>query len=62
MDNIQKRADDQAWDKKVNRRISDINDATEKGLSGEALAASPWLAYGPERRPAIRRRREWRGG
>ena len=39
MDDIQRRADDEAWDKKVNRRISNIKQAIEKGLSGEALAA-----------------------
>ena len=39
MDDIQNQTDDKAWDEKVNRRISDINRAIEKGLSGEALAA-----------------------
>ena len=39
MDDIQNQADDKGWDEKVNRRISDINRAIEKGLSGEALAA-----------------------
>jgi len=38
MDNIHKRADDEAWDKKANRRISEINQAIERGLSGEPLA------------------------
>ena len=39
MDDIQKRADNEAWDKKVDRRISDINRAIEKGTRGEGLAA-----------------------
>ena len=52
MDDIQKRADDEAWDKKVNRRISDINRAIEKGLSGEALAALHGLHMAPNDEPA----------
>ena len=47
MDDIPKRADDEAWDKKANRRISDINQAIEKGLSGEALAALHGLHIAP---------------
>jgi len=47
MDDIQRRADDEAWDKKVNCRISDINHAIEKGLSGEALAALHGLRLAP---------------
>jgi hypothetical protein len=43
MDDIHKRADDEA---------------IEKGLSGKALAALQWFAHGYERRGAIRRRRE----
>jgi len=39
MDDIQKRADDKAWDKKQDRRISDLNRKIESGLTGEALAA-----------------------
>jgi len=39
MDDIHKRADDEAWDKKVDRGISDLNRAIEKGTRGEALAA-----------------------
>jgi hypothetical protein len=39
MDDIQKRADDKAWDKKQDRRISDVNRKIESGLTGEALAA-----------------------
>jgi hypothetical protein len=31
MDDIQRRADDKAWDKKVDRRISDLNQAIEQG-------------------------------
>ena len=47
MDNIPKRADDEAWDKKANRRISDINQSIEKGLSGEALATLHGLHIAP---------------
>jgi hypothetical protein len=39
MDNIQKRADDKAWDEKQDRWISDANRKVERGLGGEALAA-----------------------
>ena len=39
MDDIQKRADDKAWDEKQNRRISDANRRIEDGVTGEALAA-----------------------
>jgi hypothetical protein len=39
MDDIQKRADDKAWDEKQDRWISDANRRIEDGLSGEALAA-----------------------
>ena len=39
MDDIQKRADDKAWDKKQDGRISDQNRKIESGLTGEALAA-----------------------
>ena len=39
MDDIQKRADDKAWDKKQDGRISDQNRKIESGLIGEALAA-----------------------
>jgi len=51
MDHIQRRADDEAWDKTVNRRISDINGAIEKGLSGEALAALHGLHIAPNDDP-----------
>ena len=39
MADIQRRADDKAWDIKVNRQISDIDRAIESGISGDALAA-----------------------
>jgi hypothetical protein len=39
MDDIQKRADDKAWDEKQDRWTSDANRRIEDGLSGEALAA-----------------------
>ena len=51
MDDIQKRADNQAWDQKVNRRISGINHAIEKGPSGEALAALHGLRMAPNDDP-----------
>ena len=51
MNDIRKRADDDAWDKKVNRQISDINQAIEKGLSGEALAALHGLQIAPKDEP-----------
>jgi hypothetical protein len=51
VDDIQKRADDEAWDKKVNRRISHIDRAIEKGLSGEALAAFHGLHMAPNDEP-----------
>ena len=51
MDDIQKRADNQAWDQKVNRRISGINHAIEKGLGGEALAALHGLRMAPNDDP-----------
>ncbi len=39
MDDIQRRADDKAWDKKQDRWISDANRKSESGLTGESLAA-----------------------
>src|SRR5947208_16914487 len=39
MDDIQKRADDKAWDEKQDRWISDANRKIEHGLRSEALAA-----------------------
>jgi hypothetical protein len=51
MDDIQRRADDQAWDKKVNQKISGINHAIEKGLSGDALVALHGLRMAPNDDP-----------
>lgn len=51
MDDIEKRADDEAWDKKVNGRISHINQAIERGLSGEALAALHGFHIAPNDEP-----------
>jgi hypothetical protein len=48
MDDIQKRADDKAWDEKQNRWISDANRRTEDGLSGESLAALYGLHVSPD--------------
>jgi hypothetical protein len=39
MDDIQRRADDKAWDKKQDRCISDLNRKIDEGLGGDALAA-----------------------
>ena len=52
MDDIQKRADDKAWDEKQNRWISDVNRRIEEGLSGEALAALHGLHVPPDDEPA----------
>ena len=51
MDDIQKRADDKAWDEKQNRWISDANRRTEDGLSGESLAALHGLHVRPDDEP-----------
>jgi hypothetical protein len=52
MDDIQKRADDKAWDEKQNRWISDANRRIEDGLSGEALAALHGLHVSPDDAPS----------
>jgi len=39
MDDIQRRADDKAWDKKQDGRISDLNRKIEGGLGGDSLGA-----------------------
>ena len=39
MHDIQRRADDEEWDKKQDGWISDLNRKIEAGLGGEALAA-----------------------
>jgi hypothetical protein len=51
MDDIQKRADDKAWDEKQNRWISDANRRIENGLNGEALAALHGLQVPPDDEP-----------
>ena len=48
MGDIQRRADDEALDKKVERRISNINQAVERGVKGEALAALHGLHVPPD--------------
>ena len=52
MDDIQKRADDKAWDEKQNRWISDTNRSIQNGLSGEALAALHGLHVSPDDEPS----------
>jgi hypothetical protein len=52
MDDIQKRADDKAWDEKQNRRISDANRRIEDGLPGEALAELHGLQVSPDDEPS----------
>ena len=51
MDDIQRRAENEAWDKKVDRRISNMNQAVEKGVKGEALAALHGLHVSPDDDP-----------
>jgi hypothetical protein len=51
MDDIQKRADDKAWDEKQDRWISDANRRIEDGLSGEGLAALHGLHVPPGDEP-----------
>ena len=51
MDDIRRRVDDEAWDKKMERRISDINQAIEKGVRGEALAALHGLHVSADNEP-----------
>ena len=51
MDDIQKQADDKAWDEKRNCWISDANRRIEDGLSGEALAALHGLHVPPDDEP-----------
>ena len=48
MGDIQRRVDDEAWDKKVERRISNINQAVERGVRVEALAALHGLHVPPD--------------
>lgn len=48
MDDIQKRADDKAWDEKVNRSISETNRKIEQAARGEALAALHSLHISPD--------------
>ena len=51
MDDIQRRGADQAWDKKQDRRISDLNRKIETGLRGKALAALHGLHLPPDGEP-----------
>jgi len=48
MDDIQKRADDKAWDEKQDRWISDVNRKIEASLRGEGLAALHGLHVSPD--------------
>ena len=52
MDDIQKRADDKAWDKKQDRWISDANRKIEDRLRGDALAALHGLHAPPDDEPS----------
>ena len=51
MDDIQRRADDKAWDEKEDRCISDLNRKIEEGLRGEALAAQHGLRVPSDHEP-----------
>jgi hypothetical protein len=51
MDDVHERAEDDAWDKEVDRLISNMNQAVEKGLKGEALAALHGLHVTPANDP-----------
>src|SRR4051812_1700293 len=51
MGDIQRRADDEAWDKKVERRISNTNQAIERGVKGQALAALHGVHMPPDNEP-----------
>jgi hypothetical protein len=51
MNDIQRRADNEAWDRRVERRISDINEGIEQGIKGEALAALHGLHLPPDDDP-----------
>ena len=51
MDDIRRRADNEAWDRRVERRISDINEGIEQGVKGEALAALHGLHVAPDDEP-----------
>jgi hypothetical protein len=48
VDDIQRRADDKAWDEKQDRWISDAHRRIEGGLSGDALAALHGLNVTPD--------------
>jgi hypothetical protein len=48
MDDIQKRADNKAWDKKQDRRISDLNRKIEAGLNSESLTPLYGLHITPD--------------
>jgi hypothetical protein len=52
MDDIQRRADDKAWDEKQDRWISDANRRIEDGLRGKALAALHGLNLPPDDDPS----------
>lgn len=52
MDDIQRQADDKAWDEKQDRWISDAHRRIEDGLSGDALAALHGLNVTPDNEPS----------
>lgn len=51
MDDIQRRADDKAWDEKQDRWISDANRKIESALTGQSLAALHGLHVTPGDEP-----------
>jgi hypothetical protein len=52
VDDIQRRADDKAWDEKQDRWISDAHRRIEDGLCGDALAALHGLNVPPDDEPS----------
>ena len=51
MGDIQRRPDDEAWDKRMERRISNTNQAIERGVKGQALAELHGVHVPPDNKP-----------